>query len=240
MFATGKVLEPIRIPVILGINDKAAKRRYFMEFEKRFWEIRLCLLPSFCLSFTHTIISEHFLKNCSTTRLGFIMLYYPRVLIPQNLNFAKITLSKIDDAERVVDDLTKIKCREDDKKCKFYDENHDFTKRSENEPDLRYFIELLNILDQELLADESMIKIRRNWKPDKPIEARASWTTLWSSLVPSLYGFFCQGNSYWKSYSLNVSRVYKQGASYMGITLQQIWFDWWNFERYRVPRLCEK
>ena len=88
----------------------------------------------------------------------------------------RITLSKIDDAERVVDDLKKIKCREDDAKFNFYDENHEFANRSDNEPDLRYFIELLNILDQELLADESMVQIRRNWKPDEPIQARASWT----------------------------------------------------------------
>ena len=77
----------------------------------------------------------------------------------------------------MVDDLKKITKREDDAKFNFYDENHEFgPPPSDNEPNLRYFIELLNILDQELLADVSMIKIRRNWKPNIPIEARASST----------------------------------------------------------------
>lgn len=107
----------------------------------------------------------------------------PEVLTPQLLFelytynyqrtlFEKLLNDKIDDAERVVDDLKKIKRREDDVKFNFYDENHEFEPtRSENEPDLRYFIELLNILDQELLADVSMVKIRRNWKPNEPIQA---------------------------------------------------------------------
>ena len=100
-----------------------------------------------------------------------------RANIQKNRNFARLTLPKIDDAERVVDDLKKITKREDDAKFNFYDENHEFgPPPSDNEPNLRYFIELLNILDQELLADVSMIKIRRNWKPNIPIEARASST----------------------------------------------------------------
>lgn len=97
----------------------------------------------------------------------------------QRTLFEKLLNDKIDDAERVVDDLKKIKRREDDAKFNFYDENHEFeTPRSDNDPDLRYFIELLNILDQELLADVSMVKIRRNWKPNEPIQARAPWTLL--------------------------------------------------------------
>lgn len=89
----------------------------------------------------------------------------------QRTLFEKLLNDKIDDAERVVDDLKKIKRREDDSKFNFYDESHEFEPaRSDDDPDLRYFIELLNILDQELLADVSMVKIRRNWKPNEPIQ----------------------------------------------------------------------
>ena len=45
----------------------------------------------------------------------------------------------------------------------------------ENAPDyinLEIFIEILNILDEILLMDNSRHEYRRKWKPDSPIEAK--------------------------------------------------------------------
>ena len=88
----------------------------------------------------------------------------------QRTLFEKILNDKIDDAERAVDTVRKVKRREDDPDFKIFDENHVFEQSSENEADLTVFIELLNILDEDLLSDFSMHKIRRNWSPNQPIE----------------------------------------------------------------------
>ena len=77
---------------------------------------------------------------------------------------------KIDDAERAVEKVRKIKSRKDDPNFNVFDENHVFEEFIGNEADLTVFIELLNILDEDLLADSSMHKVRRNWSPNQPIE----------------------------------------------------------------------
>ena len=88
----------------------------------------------------------------------------------QRTLFEKILNDKIDDAERAVESVRKIKKRSDDPNFEVFDENHVFEASGGNEADLTVFIELLNILDEDLLADSSMHRVRRNWLPNQPIE----------------------------------------------------------------------
>ena len=88
----------------------------------------------------------------------------------QRTLFEKILNDKIDDAERAVEKVRKIKSRKDDPNFNIFDENHVFEEFVGNEADLTVFIELLNILDEDLLADSSMHMVRRNWSPNQPIE----------------------------------------------------------------------
>ena len=69
----------------------------------------------------------------------------------QRTLFEKILNDKIDDAERAVCDVRKIKSRRDDPNFEVFDENHIFKKAdNDDEADLTVFIELLNILDEDV------------------------------------------------------------------------------------------